>query len=58
LPHARAAAQRSRWLLAALAGLDIQIELRATELLMIRERVFPALELDVLHRFPLPGQAT
>jgi hypothetical protein len=40
-------------LLAALADLDIQIEVRAAELLMVRERVFPALGLDVLHRFPI-----
>jgi hypothetical protein len=40
-------------LLAAVAGLDIRIEIRASEVVMVRERVFPALELDVLHRFPI-----
>jgi hypothetical protein len=44
-----------RALLAAVASLDIQIEVAVTEFLVIRERVFPALERDTLHRFPLPG---
>lgn len=40
-------------LLGTLADLDIRIEIRARELVMVRELVFPALELDVLRRFPI-----
>jgi hypothetical protein len=44
-----------RALITAAASIDVQIEVPVTELLVIRERVFPTLESDIPHRFPLPG---
>jgi hypothetical protein len=40
-------------LMAAAAGIEVQIEVPVTELLVIRETVFPTLESEILHRFTL-----
>lgn len=40
-------------LFAAMASLEVNIEVQATEFLVVRERVFPSLKRDVLDRFLL-----
>ena len=42
-------------LLTLMASLEISIEVRVTEFLLVRETIFPALKQDIISRFPLPA---